>query len=241
MSEQQKKTPSKIADDIVTLYWTLSDMERVSGALFLMIEQAIKAEREEAQALRIELATLRADVTVLTEYRDRMREELDHAKTERDDALRGQDELHDGLRYQDNEYAKLMADLKNAETCVKWHREKLLRLSEENGRLRDVLKSIPTVLTELSQVLRKAPGDEALRIAEHDACLIAIGFMQGPVDKILSNLPETERHLKIREAERELLSAGNVLAMASKDTVEYRKYIKVWETLEQLQKESEGK
>jgi hypothetical protein len=51
MSEKQKKTPTQIADDIVTLYWTLSDMERVSGALFLMIEQAIKAEREEAQAL----------------------------------------------------------------------------------------------------------------------------------------------------------------------------------------------
>jgi hypothetical protein len=143
---------------------------------------------------------------------------------------------------------KLRADLKNAEVCVKWHREKLLRLSEENGRLRDLLKSIPTILTELSQVLRKAPGDEALRIAEHDACLIAIGFMKGPVDKILSNLPETERHLKIRDAERavvEDVQSANWIETVSGDWIirdrQGDRIIKSLVTLNQLQKESEGK
>lgn len=80
-------------------------------------------------------------------------------------------------------------------------------LIEENRVLAEALKNIPTRLTELSQVLRKAPGDEAIRIAEHDACLIAIGFLKSDFEKASTQTPLTEKHMRIFEAKERVVES----------------------------------
>lgn len=55
--------------------------------------------------------------------------------------------------------------------------------------LRRILSSIPAKLHELAKILRNAKGSpEQIRIAEHDACLIASGYLKGYIEIELKKL-----------------------------------------------------
>lgn len=166
----QKKTPREIAAEMMgdhvglKYYGLISNFHERDQDLIRKIEQAIAAEREAADWPLIELATLRADVTALTEYRDRMR--------------------------------------------------------EENGRMRGALEKI-LVYT-----------NESLR----GQTQILIWTKEG-----LTQTPETERHLKIRDAYCAVVVATRalILSVPSFDQGIYETELSL-ARLDQLLKESEG-
>jgi uncharacterized coiled-coil DUF342 family protein len=68
------------------------------------------------------------------------------------------------------------------------------KLRERVAKLREALSGIPKLLHECATILRHAENTgERIRIAEHDACLIASGFVKSHINKALAQDDEMEK------------------------------------------------
>ena len=81
---------------------------------------------------------------------------------------------------------KLASDFKYMSLAISEMERERDRLKAQCEKLVEALESVVPGLQELSKILKDNALDEKQGIAEHDACLIACGFLKGNIQQALA-------------------------------------------------------
>lgn len=111
-------------------------------------------------------------------------------------------DLNDGLIAALARAEKAERDLHYALNRIDERKKEILSAEAQVAAMRGALGAIPARLEELAKTLRNGNGPEQTRIAEHDAILIAIGWLKSTTDR--ANIPASE----LGEAVRGVIDAA---------------------------------